>query len=343
MSNWDDFFTFVNGGVNEAVAEPGERFAYFNEGFTLLQAIIDKVSGMKYAKYIKEKILNPLKMDRSTFLKEDFEKDNNVATAYFGEIKEGKIVKNISTIHPFDELIHGAGGLLSSVKEQLNYLNMNINGGVFNGEKLIDGNLLKEMHEIHVKTEIVRERLGNFGREGYGYGWIILEDFFGEKVVVHGGNTMVTASALLFLPEKKIAIAMAANSNRAFNLTIGIPIIVMATLLGKNPLKDIPFLNLDEKMSQLTGEYETYKGIHKMSVVIRGGLLYIEAEDRRISFAGISQGMSVPLIPASDTLEEFKFYMINGPNAKSTVEFSTSSKGKVDLYIAEWVFHKKRN
>jgi CubicO group peptidase (beta-lactamase class C family) len=217
---------------------------------------------------------------------------------------------------------------------------MNLNGGMFNDTRIINSELLAEMHKIHIETEMVRERVGDFGREGYGYGWIIVENFFGQKIIVHGGNTMVTTSALFIVPEKKICIAMASNTNRATDLTLGIPIIIITTLLGKNPMKDIPFLAFDEKLSKLTGAYETYKGTHKMSVVNRGGLLYIEAEDRRISFAGIPQGTGVPLIPTNDNFEDLKFFIINGPGARSTVEFSTDSKGNVDLYIAEWVFHK---
>ena len=340
MSNWSDFYRFVNGGKREVIAKPGNRFAYFNEGFTLLQAIIQKVSGIKYSDYIKEKILKPLNMNRSTFSKEDFEKENDTATAYFGELKNGRIIKQIPTTHPFDEFIEGAGGLLSSVYEQLNYLQMNINRGEFNGVKLLKSELIEKMHDIHIEMDMVKERLGDFGREGYGYGWIVLEDFFGEKIVVHGGNTMVTAFSLFFLPSKKIAISVACNSNRGSALTTGLPVIIISTLLGKNPIKEIQFLSMSEKLNQLTGDYETYKGIHKMKIFMQGGLLYLKAEDRRISFGGIPQAMSVPLIPASEELEDLNFYILNGPGAKSNVEFQVDRKGNVDLYIAEWTFHK---
>ncbi len=340
MSSWDDFFTFMNGASQEVIADPGERFAYSNEGFVLLQAIIEKITNMKYAEYIRQNILDPLEMNRSTFLKEKCEHDNNIATCHYGEIKDGFVSEVIPRVYPFHELIYGAGGLLSSTMEQINYLRMNMNEGVFNEARLLNAQSLEWMHEIHIETDLVRERLGDFGREGYGYGWVILEDFFGYKIVAHSGNTMVCGSSLMFVPEKKIGIAMAANTNRASSLLLGIPILIITTLLGKNPIQDIPFVTLDDKLNALTGVYESYKGIHQLSVIKRGGLLYIEVEDKRITFGGLTQGSRVPLIPVTDTLEELKFHVINGPAAKMDVEFSTGSKNKIDLMIAEWVFHK---
>jgi len=343
MSSWDDFYTFINGASQELIADPGEKFAYLNEGYMILQAIVEKVTNMKYVEYIKQKILNPLKMERSTFLKEDCENDKDIATCHYGEVKDGLVTDVLPKVYPFHELIYGAGGLLSSATEQINYLRMNMNNGEFDGEKIIDAASLEWMHKIHIETDLVRERLGDFGREGYGYGWVILEDFFGHKIVAHSGNTMVCGSSLMFVPEKKIGIAMAANTNRASSLLLGIPILMITTFLGKNPIKDIPFVTLDEKLDKLIGVYETYKGIHKLSIIKRGGLLYIEVEDKRITFGGLTQGTRVPLIPVTDTLEDLKFHIINGPAAKMNVEFSLKSKGKVDLIIAEWNFHKVRD
>ena len=108
-------------------------------------------------------------------------------------------------------------------------------------------------------------------------------------------------------------------------------------------MSTVAVFTLDEKFDKLTGLYETYKGIHQLSIIKRGGLLYIEVEDKRITFGGLTQGARVPLIPVSDTLDDLKFHIINGPAAKMTVEFSTKSRGKVDLTIAEWIFHKIRD
>lgn len=47
--------------------EPGSKMSYSNSGYILLGAIIEKLSGKSYAKYIKERIFNPLGMENSHY------------------------------------------------------------------------------------------------------------------------------------------------------------------------------------------------------------------------------------------------------------------------------------
>lgn len=340
LSSWDDYFRFMKGASNELMAKPGEKFAYSNEGYILLQAILEKITKVKCADYIREHVFKPLEMNRSLFREENFKKEEDRMRPYFGKQEGYQIIEAIPSKHIFHEFAHGAGGLISSVVEQLSYLKMYMNNGIFKGTKLIESNLLHQMLEIHIETDLVKSMMAPMGREGYGYGWVILEDFFGHRLVAHSGNTMSATASLLFVPEKKIGIAMGCNSNRGGSLNLGFSIILMATLLGKNPLKDLDFLTIDEKLDTLTGEYETYKAIHKMRVFKRGGLLYIEAENRPISFAGIPPGMNVPLFPIDENYDEFKFEIFTGSKSKISVEFMLKKKGNVDFAISDWIFHK---
>lgn len=53
----------INSFKNEPLEfEPGSQFDYSNSGYLLLTAIIEEVTGVKYAEYLKENILNPLGM-----------------------------------------------------------------------------------------------------------------------------------------------------------------------------------------------------------------------------------------------------------------------------------------
>ena len=42
---------------------PSERFKYSNLGFALLGAVVSEISCITYEKYVKENILEPLKLD----------------------------------------------------------------------------------------------------------------------------------------------------------------------------------------------------------------------------------------------------------------------------------------
>jgi D-alanyl-D-alanine carboxypeptidase len=56
----DEFFKKIISNHNNAIAKPGEKFAYSNLGYVLLGKLIEKVSGFKYEDYIKNRIIGAL-------------------------------------------------------------------------------------------------------------------------------------------------------------------------------------------------------------------------------------------------------------------------------------------
>ena len=68
-----------NGARNEQLSEPDESFFYNNDFFTILGLIVEKVSDMKFEDYVKENILKPLRMERTTYTREDFDKNDNIS------------------------------------------------------------------------------------------------------------------------------------------------------------------------------------------------------------------------------------------------------------------------
>lgn len=331
MSSFDDLMLHVNGAQEEIACKPGTRYFYFNTGFTLLGEIVARVSKMSYEHYVKEKILKLLDMNRSTFLEEEFEKDPDKMTPYRIQDRDGE-GKVVPTRHPFDKFIYATGGLLSSAKELTNYLLANINGGVFGDTRILDASLVEEMHTIQLEVEAFHDTFGDYGKIGYGYGWFVADDFLGHKIVMHGGSTGVSSAQMMFVPDLGIGLVAAANTGQ-----IPMPVLIcaLAALMGKDPDKEIPDFKIEEKMGMLTGEYEIYKGMIRVSVKKEGPMLYVESESwgtKKIS----------PLIPETDMIEDYKFYTMSGPGKKTRVEFVVESSGKIDLYMDRNRFHKIR-
>jgi CubicO group peptidase (beta-lactamase class C family) len=334
MSSFEDLMLHINGASKEVAAKPGERFFYFNSGYTLLGEIIERVSKMKYEDYIKEKMLKPLKMDRSTFLKEELKKDSDVMTPYFVQSKKGTTTVP-PVVHPFHKFVYAPGGLITSVMELTNYLIATMNDGVFEDAKILDASLLEEMQKIHVETKgwAKAHAYGSYGKEGYGYGWAIAENFLEHKLVRHGGSTGVSSAYLAFVPDLKIGVAGAANVGAGPD-----PVLLgaLAFLMGKDPEKEIPFFEREKKLGVLAGLYEAYKGINKAAVVKKAGLLYLEVKEKWME-------TSDPLIPETEKIENFKFHIISATGDKMPVEFTVDPSGKIDLYVERNRFHKVGN
>jgi CubicO group peptidase (beta-lactamase class C family) len=260
-------------------------------------------------------------MKRAYFNKEQFNKDQDKMTAY--QMQKEDNFNEAS--HPFHESIYAAGGLLTSVKELENYLLVHMNKGKFNGKKIISEKLLTEIH-----SEFIERSPSIFGKEHYGYGWAITTDFFGEKMIHHGGSTALSSAYLAILPDKGYGVAIAGNVGNVPGGQISQAIFL--ALLGKNPINDHPALKFDNKIGVLIGEYETYKGINKITIKKKGPLLYAEIKEENIL---------LPLIPKDNEINNYNFYIpMNGYTIP--IDFHVDNeKGSVSFFLERNKFNKK--
>ncbi|MHA7901578.1 MAG: serine hydrolase domain-containing protein [Henriciella sp.] len=60
-----------NSGVVELGAEPGNEWNYSGGGYTILQLLIEEVSGQSFSEFMSERVFAPLGMERTTFNHEE--------------------------------------------------------------------------------------------------------------------------------------------------------------------------------------------------------------------------------------------------------------------------------
>ena len=170
--------------------KPGERFLYNNSGYFLLGAIIEKVSGKTYQKFIQQRIFNPLGMKNSYY-----GSHNRIiphrACGY--QKKENGFINAdyLSMTQPYS-----AGSLLSTV-DDLHQWTRSLFGG-----KLISAKFLKAM--------LTPGSLNNRESTGYGYGFSISK-IKGNSLISHGGGINGFITYAMYLPEKEIFIAVLTN------------------------------------------------------------------------------------------------------------------------------------
>ena len=61
--------------------EPGSSFAYSGGGYTLLQLLVEEVSGQSFNEYMKQNVFKPLGMDRTSYIL-DTSSEGNIAILY---------------------------------------------------------------------------------------------------------------------------------------------------------------------------------------------------------------------------------------------------------------------
>ncbi|MFX1233412.1 MAG: serine hydrolase [Promethearchaeota archaeon] len=328
MSSWNDFMLHVNGAFNELFDKPDKVFFYNNDMFTCTGLIIEKLTNMKFEDYIKENILKPLEMNRSTYLKQDFERDVDVLTGYI-PLMDKQPYK--ATQHPFDKTVYAPGGLLSSVKEMQNYIMTLLNGGLFNSHKILDQNSLEQMWKPYIK--IPEETYGS-KEASYGFGWKIEKNFFGYELIEHGGDIGSSTAFLTIIPEKRMGVIIGANCNASIVLG-SLAHAVLGILLNKKFDETALSLVVHEKLKSLIGEYRTYKSLETMKVSFEEGILYTEIKES-LDFPK----MKLPLAP--ENLNELKFYVpIAYPNRKIKIQFFIDEKTeKVHFIFDRYYYHK---
>jgi CubicO group peptidase (beta-lactamase class C family) len=327
----DDFYRFVNAAQNEIVCKPGERYFYNNAAWRMLAHIVQEKSGMPFHMYIKKNVLDPLGMSRSTLDIGAFESDADHIVPHLkqpdGSQKPTAFPYPNPADNPAFSFIAGAGGITSSVNEMTRYLNAQIELGRHSAGALARAESFRKMHEMHFQQPDEY-----YGPTGYGYGLSVTPDFFGHKMLSHGGSIIVSTAYMAFIPDLKLGVIMMGNSAGTSYATIAES--VFALLMDRKP-EDLPENQIKARRARLVGEYETYRGLEQVKVVNRDGMLYLDSKSR---LTGATS--ETPLVPDDLTLRSTTFTVFSD-GTKSPVEFQVGDDGKVKLLVERSCYHKK--
>ncbi|MCS7217080.1 MAG: serine hydrolase [Candidatus Bipolaricaulota bacterium] len=260
----EDFVAWLNGAEDWVEAKPGERWFYLNEGYILLGGIIEKLSGLPYADYVRKRILAPLGMAATGFLGEELPE---LATPYLvpaeGQPKPGKV-------RPLP--IGSDGALVSTVLDLAKYLGMWLRRGA----PLLRPESYAELVTPRVPIPVEPRWPEPVGPAAYALG-LSVQRFFGRTLIGHGGSVLVYTAHIGFIPEEGVGVAVLANGS-------GYPMAqlaqaALAFLLGE-PLEKLPFVRLEALSERVLGVYATYRDTMRATLRPRGGTVELVVEDR---------------------------------------------------------------
>jgi CubicO group peptidase (beta-lactamase class C family) len=67
IDTYEELMDYLARSGYDLLGAPGDWFNYSNDGYGLLAAIVERVSGQTYPSFVTEQILNPAGMENSTF------------------------------------------------------------------------------------------------------------------------------------------------------------------------------------------------------------------------------------------------------------------------------------
>ena len=163
--------------------EPGTKILYSNVGIDIGAAIVEVISGKRWEDFLKERVLDPLGMENSSFWPTDAQLAEKIEMY---DVKGGTVAKwreqNPSMARPYndDRVFSSAGaGLWTTVRDQLKFYKMLMNLGM--GENGV--RILKEQTVKDILAKSTRPK----GFDGYSLGLKAPEKDGDDQWFGHGG------------------------------------------------------------------------------------------------------------------------------------------------------------
>ena len=152
--------------------QPGSHWAY-GTGADIMGAVIEKISGMPFGEFLKKEIFDPLGMKDTAFYVPE-EKKDRLANVY-ESVGGGKMViydgENLGIENPpvhkpaFES---GGAGLISCIDDYQKFTQMLLNGGEYNGKRILSENSVKYLTTGALTPEQQRDYNWD-GMQGFSY------------------------------------------------------------------------------------------------------------------------------------------------------------------------------
>lgn len=169
---------FVNDPV---IGEPGEKYFYSSHGYTLLAAVIEKITRKTFPAAMQELVFAPSSMRETAFV------DGPHSSGYYGKNSNGT-VEPMPPVDLSDRLAGGAA--LSTARDLARFL-------------------------IHAPLGAELLTTSQIARDGKptntGIAWRIAKDEKGRTFLHHGGQSVGGRAFILFYPRERVGVAFVSN------------------------------------------------------------------------------------------------------------------------------------
>ncbi|MFM8346858.1 MAG: serine hydrolase domain-containing protein [Bacteroidota bacterium] len=205
----------------------GKQRKYSDLGFTLLGAIVEKVSGVPLEQFVEQEIFTPLGMNNTFYLPNNRKAVPPRVSTSFGNPYEFRMVHDPSLGFQRPEIdpeswnnwrtytltgevndgntwyagqgVSGAAGLFSTASDLMTLTTMLMNHGKINGRTFISENTIKQF--------LTKDRFNN------DLGWMMDSTASFMKDAPHGsfGHTGFTGTSIVAVPSKKLIVILLTN------------------------------------------------------------------------------------------------------------------------------------
>ncbi|WP_410768709.1 serine hydrolase domain-containing protein [Fontibacillus sp. BL9] len=299
-------------------ADPGAFSVYCNDGFTLAEILVERVSGMKFTEFLHKYIIEPLDM-KHTKTSQDALESSKFPGLYYPTFQKQLPNETVNAI--------GTGGIYSTAEDLVQFSQIFMK----HDKDILSDSSVLAMEQAEYKKGMWPKEADNI--IDYGLGWDSVNLFpFGDykiKGLSKGGDTILYHASLVVLPEQNMAAAVLSSGGSSSTNELLAHELLLQALKEKGAIKDIKAEKsfgtpVKADMPSDITKYSGYYGAtgQQFKVVIKDGELSI----------------SVPSVP--EYPEQKYVYTSDGSfvnqEGSSKINIVTEKNGRTYLWTREY-------
>ncbi len=206
----EDLSRMIREGIPFSNA-PGIAYEYSNFGFAILGRIVVNVSGLPYARYVRDRVLRPLGMTSTTLEARDVPA-NRLAHGY--RLQDGQWLEE----PPLPDGSFGAmGGMLTSSADLSRWVGLMLSAWPPRDgaeSPVLKRSSLREMQQLWRNAGATVSRTANglaLNSGGYAYGLRVSQNCLFNHIVAHSGGLPGFGSQMRWLPEYGVGLIALGN------------------------------------------------------------------------------------------------------------------------------------
>lgn len=299
-------------------ADPGAFSVYCNDGFTLAEILVERVSGTDFTAFIHQHFTGPLQMSNTKTPQDQLDL-SQMAGLYYPPY-EFQLPNETTNII-------GTGGIYSTAEDLVRFAT------IFTGEAegILSTQSIQAMEQEEYKKGIWPEEADNIINFGLGWDSVRLYPFndYDIKALAKGGDTILYHASLIVLPEHNMAAAvLSSGGSSSFNQLLASEMLLQA-LKEKGTIKDFkPAKSFGKPVqADMPEDLTTFTGYY----VSTNQQLHAEVRDGALS-------ITVPMVPE----EPAQRFIYTGAgdfvseDGSTKVRFVTETNNRTYLWIRQY-------
>ncbi|MGY0580920.1 MAG: serine hydrolase domain-containing protein [Paraglaciecola chathamensis] len=166
--------------------QPGSKWNY-SIGTDIIGILVERLSGQTLGAYFEQHIFEPLEMDDTGFYVPEAKQDRLAQIYVINQQGQTVPMENepLGDYLSAPEIESGGGGLVSTIEDYYTFTQMLLNGGEYQGKRILGRKTVEYMRTNHLPTSLIPFEPSSTG-EGYGLAMSVTVD-------EQGANTMGSA------------------------------------------------------------------------------------------------------------------------------------------------------